>query len=96
MKRPVTIKIKQVNNNVAIVIPEIGFAELPNKPTILDETVTKKKLKTITNNPVTREVVIEPLNKLKYKKITIVKAKTAKILIIDFVEISCSVLSSEI
>ena len=36
-------KIRQVNNNVATVIPEIGFEEEPISPVSRDETVTKIK-----------------------------------------------------
>jgi hypothetical protein len=43
---PARIKITQVSSKVAIVIPEIGFEEEPSKPTILEDTVTKKKPKT--------------------------------------------------
>src|ERR1700722_3487797 len=38
--------------SVAIVIPEIGFDELPMMPTIRLETVTKKNPKTTTRSPV--------------------------------------------
>ncbi len=39
-------KIVQVRISVAIVMPEIGFDELPMRPVIRDDTVTKKKPKT--------------------------------------------------
>src|SRR5258705_8871260 len=39
----------QVRMSVAIVIPEIGFDEEPMRPVIRDETVTKKKPKTMTS-----------------------------------------------
>jgi len=37
--------------SVAIVIPETGFDDVPMMPTMRDETVTKKKPKTITSSP---------------------------------------------
>src|SRR6185503_13577987 len=45
------IKIKQVPISVAMVIPLIGLLEEPMRPTILDDTVTKKAPKMITSNP---------------------------------------------
>ena len=38
-------KIEQVRISVAIVMPEIGFDEVPMRPVIRDETVTKKNPK---------------------------------------------------
>ena len=43
---------RHVPISVAIVIPEIGFDELPMIPTMRLETVTKKKPKTTTRSPV--------------------------------------------
>jgi hypothetical protein len=40
---------------VAIVMPEIGFEEVPMIPTIREETVTKKNPNTTTRRPMTRE-----------------------------------------
>ena len=37
----------QVRISVAIVIPEMGFDDVPIRPTMRDDTVTKKKPKTI-------------------------------------------------
>ena len=45
--QPTTTKIRHVIRSVATVIPEIGFDEEPISPVILEETVTKKKPKTI-------------------------------------------------
>src|SRR4051812_11940226 len=39
-------KMRHVAIKVAMVMPEIGFDELPMMPTMRDETVTKKKPKT--------------------------------------------------
>ena len=39
-------KMRQVAIKVAMVMPEIGFDELPMMPTMRDDTVTKKKPKT--------------------------------------------------
>ena len=39
---PAAFNIIVVNSNVAIVIPDMGFDELPTTPTILEDTVTKK------------------------------------------------------
>ena len=42
-----------VPNNVAIVMPEVGFEVTPTSPTILDDTVTKKKANiTIRSEPI--------------------------------------------
>ena len=38
-------KIEQVRMSVAIVMPEIGFDDVPMRPVMRDETVTKKKPK---------------------------------------------------
>src|SRR6188768_203594 len=46
--QPSATKIVHVRMRVAIVMPETGFDEDPMSPTIRDETVTKKKPKTIT------------------------------------------------
>src|SRR4029453_12558972 len=43
--QPSATKIVQVRISVAIVIPEIGFDELPISPVMGDETATKKKPK---------------------------------------------------
>src|SRR6478672_6553835 len=40
-------KITEVSRIVAIVIPEIGFEDEPNSPVMREETVAKKKPKTI-------------------------------------------------
>src|SRR5688572_4125909 len=45
------MKIRQVPIKVAIVIPLIGLFEEPIKPTMRDETVTKKAPKIITSKP---------------------------------------------
>jgi hypothetical protein len=44
----------QVRISVAIVIPDTGLDEDPIKPTMRDETVTKKKPKTITSRETTK------------------------------------------
>src|SRR3954462_13837810 len=51
--QPRATKIVQVRIKVAIVMPEIGFDEDPIRPTIRDDTVTKKNPKTITSTDVT-------------------------------------------
>ena len=45
---PVNFKIKVAINKVAIAIPDTGLLELPTNPTILEETVAKKKPKITT------------------------------------------------
>ena len=50
--QPTPTNINEVAINVAIVIPEIGFEDEPIKPTILEETVTKK-------NPNTTIIIAE-------------------------------------
>jgi hypothetical protein len=40
---PIKAKIKLVSRSVVIVIPETGFEDDPIRPTILEDTVTKKK-----------------------------------------------------
>ncbi len=45
--RPIATKIVHVRINVAIVIPEIGLEELPIRPVMRADTVTKKKPKRI-------------------------------------------------
>ena len=40
---------------VAMVMPEIGFDEVPMRPVMRDETVTKKKPKTTTSRPMQSE-----------------------------------------
>src|SRR4029079_17362113 len=51
---PNATKIVQVRINVAIVIPETGFDEDPIRPTMRDETVTKKNPKTTTRMDATK------------------------------------------
>src|ERR671914_563839 len=41
--QPMIRKTKQVSNNVAPVIPEIGFDDEPTSPVSRDETVTNRK-----------------------------------------------------
>ena len=41
--QPIATKIVHVRISVAIVIPEIGFDELPMSPVMRDDTLTKKK-----------------------------------------------------
>src|SRR6187551_151691 len=41
--QPIATKIVQVRISVAMVMPEIGFDELPIRPVIRDDTLTKKK-----------------------------------------------------
>ncbi len=41
--------------SVAIVMPEIGFDDVPMRPTMRDETVTKKKPKTTTRRPMSSD-----------------------------------------
>src|SRR4051812_10159359 len=48
--QPTAMKIEQVRIRVAIVIPEIGFDDEPMRPTIREETVTKKKPNTTTRS----------------------------------------------
>ncbi|OQA03688.1 MAG: hypothetical protein BWY67_02400 [Bacteroidetes bacterium ADurb.Bin397] len=50
--QPTAIKINAVPMSVAIVIPEIGFEELPIIPTIRLETVTKKNPNITTRIPI--------------------------------------------
>src|SRR4029450_7129391 len=45
---PSATNIRQVRISVAIVIPEIGLDEVPMRPVIRDETVTKRKPKMMT------------------------------------------------
>ncbi len=52
--QPLTRKIAAVAMRVAIVIPEIGFAELPIRPTIREETVTNRKPKITTRSEAAR------------------------------------------
>ena len=53
-------KTRHVPISVAMVIPEIGFDELPMMPTIRLETVTKKKPNTTTRRPVRSDPGKEP------------------------------------
>ena len=48
--QPFTRKIAAVAMRVAIVMPEMGFAELPINPTMREDTVTKRKPKTTTRS----------------------------------------------
>ena len=48
--QPTAMKMEQVRISVAIVIPEIGFEDDPIRPTMRDDTVTKKKPNTITRS----------------------------------------------
>jgi hypothetical protein len=50
--QPSATKTRHVAMSVAMVIPEIGFDELPMIPTMRLDTVTKKKPKTTTRSPV--------------------------------------------
>ena len=52
--QPSATKIVQVRINVAMVIPETGFEEDPIRPTMRDETVTKKNPKTTTRIDATK------------------------------------------
>src|SRR3954453_6080099 len=49
--QPSATKIEQVRISVAIVMPEIGFDEVPMRPVMRDETVTNRKPKMITRMP---------------------------------------------
>src|SRR3989304_4297678 len=51
---PSATKIGQVRISVAIVMPETGFDDDPMRPTMRDETVTKKKPKRITRTETRR------------------------------------------
>src|SRR5262249_8605166 len=53
--RPRATNTTQVAMIVAIVIPEIGFEEVPMIPTMREETVTKKNPNTTTSSPITSE-----------------------------------------
>src|SRR5215831_804104 len=53
------MNIKQVPINVAIVMPLIGLFDEPIRPTIQDETVTKKAPKTMINSPSSSLLPIE-------------------------------------
>ena len=46
--QPSATNTRQVTISVAIVIPEIGFDEVPIRPVMRDDTVTKRKPKTMT------------------------------------------------
>jgi hypothetical protein len=65
--KPARTKITQVSRRVAIVIPEMGFEDDPNKPTIRDETVTKKKPNKTISKPANKDNPIAPLNTDEYK-----------------------------
>ena len=52
--QPLTRKIAEVAISVAMVIPETGLAELPMRPTIRDDTVTKRNPKTMTRSDAAR------------------------------------------
>ncbi len=52
--QPRATKIVQVRISVAMVIPETGFDDEPIRPTILDETVTKKNPKMTTRIEATK------------------------------------------
>ena len=53
--RPSATKTTQVAISVAIVMPEIGFDEVPMMPTMREDTVTKKNPKTTTSRPIRSE-----------------------------------------
>ena len=53
---------------VAIVMPEIGFDEVPMMPTMRDETVTKKKPKTTTRRPISERAGEGPCGKLRQNR----------------------------
>ena len=52
--QPSARKIADVAISVAIVIPETGFAEVPIRPTIREDTVTNKNPKTTTKSAASR------------------------------------------
>src|SRR4051812_29419481 len=48
--QPTAMKIEQVKISVAMVMPEIGLDDEPIRPTMREETVTKKNPKTTTRS----------------------------------------------
>jgi len=83
---PVAFKINVVTINVAIAIPDTGLLLLPTIPTILDDTVAKKKPNTTTISAPRKLTGISGSNQIK-TAITSEPPRT------NFIEISCSVLN---
>ena len=83
---PVAFKIIVVISSVAIAIPDTGLLELPTIPTILDDTVAKKKPKTTIINAPKRLTGISGNNQIKTAMINTPPKTT-------FIDKSCCVLS---
>ena len=69
--QPFTRKIADVAIKVAMVMPEIGLAELPINPTMREETVTKRKPKTTMSSDAARlasQLTCAPGTGLKVRK----------------------------
>jgi hypothetical protein len=83
---PVAFKINVVTISVAIAIPDTGLLLLPTIPTILDDTVAKKKPKTTIINAPKRLTGISGNNQIKAAMINTPPRTT-------FIDKSCCVLS---
>ena len=64
--RPISTNRPQVSSRVAMVMPEIGFDELPISPVMRLDTVTKKK-----PNTTTRSAVRKSMSSVGARKIAI-------------------------
>ena len=83
---PVAFKINVVTISVAIAIPDTGLLLLPTIPTILDDTVAKKKPNTTIITAPKKLTGISGNNQIKTAMIRIPPRTT-------FIEISCCVLN---